>query len=112
MREAYWLRGIRGATTVEADDALLALDLADGSTTAYGTGQRLPHMVVAAPDASAAFAANTVSAHPQSGVRALIAMAARMTSPPQSPREVLDELRARYGMDEVSQILAPRLPAG
>ncbi len=44
--------------TVEADDALLALDLADGSTTAYGTGQRLPHMVVAAPDASAAFAAN------------------------------------------------------
>lgn len=45
--------------TVEADDAVLAFDLADDSQrTAYPTGRRQPHMVVAAADGSAAFAAN------------------------------------------------------
>jgi predicted nucleic acid-binding protein len=58
----------------------------------------------------AEFAANTVSAHPQAGVRALEAMAARMTDPPRSPREVLEELRGRYGMVEVAEILEPQLP--
>jgi hypothetical protein len=50
----------------------------------------------------AEFAANTVSAHREAGVRALVAMAARMTAPPHSPREVLEELRARYRMAEVT----------
>lgn len=59
----------------------------------------------------AKFAANTISAHPEAGLRALMAMATRMTTPPQSPREVLAELQTRYGMDEVAEILAPRLPA-
>lgn len=57
----------------------------------------------------AEFAANTVSAHPEAGVRALVAMAERMTTPPRSAREVLAELRTRYGMDEVTEILAPLL---
>jgi hypothetical protein len=34
-----------------------------------------------------------------------------MTDPPQTPREVLEELRTRYGMDEVAEILEPLLPA-
>jgi predicted nucleic acid-binding protein len=56
------------------------------------------------------FAANTVFAHPEAGVHAVQAMAARMTTPPQTPREVLAELQARYGMDEVAEILGPLLP--
>lgn len=57
------------------------------------------------------FAANTVFAHPEAGVRALVAMSDRMTTPAQSPREVLEDLRVRYGMDEVAEILAPLLSA-
>lgn len=56
------------------------------------------------------FAANTVSAHPEAGVRALVAMAARMAALPRTPREVLAELQSRYGMDEVAEILRPLLP--
>ena len=59
----------------------------------------------------AEFAANTVSAHPDAGVRALTAMAGRMTTPPRTPREVLTELRNRYGMDALAEILSPLLPA-
>lgn len=59
----------------------------------------------------AEFAANTVSAHPEAGVRALAAMAVRMTDPPRTPLEVLAELQARHGMDEVAEILTPLLPA-
>ncbi|MEJ7902035.1 MAG: hypothetical protein WKF63_09310, partial [Thermomicrobiales bacterium] len=33
------------------------------------------------------FAANTVDAHPEAGVRALVAMSRRMSTPPQSPIE-------------------------
>lgn len=57
------------------------------------------------------FAANTVFAHPEAGVRALVAMSGRMTTPPMSPSEVLEDLRVRYGMDEVSEILGPLLPS-
>lgn len=55
------------------------------------------------------FAANTVAAHPEAGARALVAMSLRMRKPPTSPQEILDELRERYGMDEVAEILTPRL---
>jgi hypothetical protein len=55
------------------------------------------------------FAANTVAAHPEAGVRALVAMSRRMTTPARTPRQILGELRGRYGMDEVAQILSPRL---
>ncbi len=47
--------------TVEADDAVLALDLADpGYRAVFPTLSRLPHMVVAAPGGDAAYAANIV----------------------------------------------------
>jgi hypothetical protein len=55
------------------------------------------------------FAANSVAAHPQAGVRALRAMSQRMTTPTRSPQELLAELRDRYGMDEVAAILVPEL---
>lgn len=55
------------------------------------------------------FAANTVAAHPDAGVRALVAMSRRMRMPSLSPREVLDDLRVRYDMDSVAGILSPRL---
>lgn len=55
------------------------------------------------------FAANTVAAHPQTGVRALIAMSQRMMEPPTSPSELLNELEERYGMAEVAAILESEL---
>jgi predicted nucleic acid-binding protein len=55
------------------------------------------------------FAANAVAAQPQAGVRALVAMSRRMTTPSRTPREILDDLRDRDGMDEVAEILSPRL---
>jgi hypothetical protein len=55
------------------------------------------------------FAANTVAAHPDAGVRALVAMSHRMRMPSLSPREVLDDLRVHYDMDGVAGILSPRL---
>ena len=55
------------------------------------------------------FAANTVAAHPQAGVQALIAMSQRRTNPPQTPEQILDLLVARYTMDEVADILRPLL---
>lgn len=49
----------RVLVTLEADDSVLSFDLADpDERQVIATGQRLPHMVVAAPDGSAAFAAN------------------------------------------------------
>ena len=55
------------------------------------------------------FAANTVAAHPDAGVRALVAMSKRRTNPPQSPAQILDLLVDRYGMNEVADILRPLL---
>lgn len=45
------------------------------------------------------FAANTVAAHPEAAIRALLAMSRRMTTPARTPRQILGELRGRYGMD-------------
>lgn len=56
------------------------------------------------------FAANTAVAHPEAGVRALVAMSRRMVTSPQSSQQILAELRDRYGMDEVAEILTPLLP--
>ncbi|MEP6797655.1 MAG: PIN domain-containing protein [Lapillicoccus sp.] len=55
------------------------------------------------------FAANTVAAHPSAGLRSLQVMAARLTSPPRSAAEILDNLTQRYGMSEVATILTPLL---
>lgn len=55
------------------------------------------------------FAANTIAAHPEAGVRALGAMSARRNNPPQTPRQILELLVTRHGMDEVANILSPAL---
>jgi len=57
----------------------------------------------------AQFAANTVAAHPQAGRRALQTMSARMSTPSRTPQEILVELRQRYGMTEVADLLVPGL---
>lgn len=59
------------------------------------------------------FATNTVAAHPAEGLRAIHEMSARLTSPPRSPGQILDDLRQRYEMIEVAEIVGPLLtPAG
>ncbi|TLP73085.1 PIN domain-containing protein [Nesterenkonia sphaerica] len=55
------------------------------------------------------FAANTVFAHTEGGLQALLAMAARTGSPPMDPRALLDRLATTYQMEEVAEMLAPRL---
>jgi predicted nucleic acid-binding protein len=55
------------------------------------------------------FAANTVSAHPRAGVRALREMSNRRTNPPQAPEHILELLVTRYNMTEVAEILLPLL---
>lgn len=87
-------------------DAIVTDDTRAGFRTSAALGEAAVDVVYPAE-----FAANTVSAHPEAGVRALVAMAGRMTDPPRTPHEVLAELQTRYGMDEVAAILAPLLPA-
>lgn len=53
------------------------------------------------------FAANTVSAHPHAGVRALREMSNRRTNPPQNPKQILELLVRRHNMTEVAEILLP-----
>lgn len=53
------------------------------------------------------FAANTVSAHPQAGVRALREMSNHRTNPPQTPEQILELLATRHNMTEVAEILLP-----
>ncbi|GAB4939857.1 MULTISPECIES: PIN domain-containing protein [Mycobacterium] len=55
------------------------------------------------------FAANTVSAHPHAGVRALREMSNRRTNPPQTVEQILDLLVTRHKMAEVAEILLPLL---
>jgi len=60
----------------------------------------------------AVFAANSVAAHPEAGLRTLVAVAARMRQPALSPVEVLDQMRRRYGISEAAALLIPRLQSG
>jgi len=55
------------------------------------------------------FTANTVSAHPHAGVRALREMSNRRTNPPQTPEQILELLVTRHNMTEVAEILLPLL---
>jgi hypothetical protein len=55
------------------------------------------------------FAANTVSAHPHAGVRALQEMSNRRTNPPQTPQQILELLVTRHNMTGVAEILLPVL---
>ena len=83
-------------------DAIVADDTRAGFRTSAALQQAAVDVVYPAE-----FAAHTVAAHPDAGVRALVAMAERMTTPPRIPREVLAELQTRYGMDDVAEILLP-----
>lgn len=53
------------------------------------------------------FAANTVAAHPDAGVRALREMSNRRTNPPQTPEQILELLVMQHKMTEVAEILRP-----
>lgn len=55
------------------------------------------------------FAANTVSAHPHAGVRALREMSNRRANPPQTSEDILELLVTRHNMTEVAEILLPLL---
>lgn len=55
------------------------------------------------------FAANTVSAHPEAGVRAVMQISGRQKNPPRSPDEILGWLADTHDMTEVAEILLPRL---
>lgn len=55
----------------------------------------------------AEFAANSVAAHIDSGIRAIRQMAKRFEHPPMTELQILDVLADRYGMDEVRDLLAP-----
>lgn len=58
------------------------------------------------------FAANTVSAHPHAGVRALREMSNRRANPSQTPEQILELLVTRHNMTEVAEILLPLLAEG
>ena len=55
------------------------------------------------------FAANTVSAHPHAGVRALREMSNRRGNPSQTPEQIMELLVRRHNMTEVAEILLPLL---
>lgn len=105
----YWLsdpddgRVVHAAITGKAD-ALVTDDSRAGFSTSADLDAAQIEVVTARQ-----FAANTVAAHPNAGLRTLHEMAARLTSPPRSPAEVLDNLHQRYGMSEVATILTPLL---
>jgi predicted nucleic acid-binding protein len=51
------------------------------------------------------FAANTVAVQPELALEAVIAMSAGLKNPPMSVDEILDLLRAKYGMDEAVELI-------
>jgi predicted nucleic acid-binding protein len=59
----------------------------------------------------AQFAGQTVAAHPAAALRAIQQMSVRMTAPPRTPNQLLVELRDRYAMTEVAEILGPLVAA-
>lgn len=57
----------------------------------------------------AEFAANTIAAHPDAGIRAIDAMSNRTQAPPMPAASLLARLRDRYEMTEVEVILTRHL---
>lgn len=51
------------------------------------------------------FAANTVVAHREAGIRAILTLAKRRKQPSMSPLDTLERLRASFAMDEVYEHL-------
>ncbi|WP_348273563.1 PIN domain-containing protein [Rhodococcus sp. ZPP] len=67
---------------------------------------RIPgHIQVVSP---AEFAADTVSVLPTAAARAVEMLATRLARPPMTVDEVLDQLVARYGMDDAVTLLRDR----
>ncbi len=96
------------AAIIGKADAIVTDDSRAGFSTALDLIQAQIEVVSARQ-----FAANTVAAHPAEGLRAIHEMSARLMSPPRSPGQILDDLRQRYGMTEVAEIIGPLLtPAG
>lgn len=92
------------AAIIGKADAIVTDDRRAGFSTAHvlveaGIEVVLPHE----------FAANTVSAHPHAGVRALREMSNRRGNPPQTPERILELLVTRHSMTEVAEILLPLL---
>lgn len=92
------------AAIVGKADAIITDDSRAGFSTALKLIQAQIEVVSAQQ-----FAANTVAAHPAEGLRAIQEMSARLRSPPRSPGQILDDLRQRYGMTEVAEIILPLL---
>lgn len=82
------------ADAIVTDDSRAGFDTSEVLTRA--------HIEVIAP---AQFAANTVAAHPDAGVRALRELSRRRTNPPQTTHEMLALLVERHRMTEVAAIL-------
>lgn len=85
-------------------DVIVTDDRRAGLTTS--TKLIAANIEIASP---AEFAANTVAAHPAAGARAVRSISRRMTQPAMSQLEVLKDLRSRYQMTGVFDLLAPRL---
>lgn len=58
------------------------------------------------------FAANTVSAHPEAGIRALREISNRQANPSQTPGQILELLEICHHMTAVAAILCPLLAQG
>ena len=91
------------AALIGKADAIVTADTRAGLQTC-------PDLIAAAVEVvhPANFAASTVWAHPQAGVRAIMAIAARRTNPAQKSSEILEHLADAYGMEKVADLLGPR----
>ena len=95
------------AAIIGKADAIVTDDSRAGFSTA-------PELIQAQIEIVSAqqFAAITVAAHPAEGL-AIQEMSAPLKSPLRSPGQILDDLRKRYGMTEVAEIIWPLFtPAG
>ena len=109
MRADYGLKDsndghVAHAAITGKADAIVTDDRRAGFKTASSLREANVEIVLAKE-----FASNTVAAHPQAGVRALVAMSERRQNPRQTPAQILHLLVERYGMDEVVDILRPLL---
>lgn len=92
------------AAIIGKADAIVTDDRRAGFDTAEVLSQASIEVV-----SPAEFAANTVAAHPEAGLRALRELSRRRTDPHQRPEEILALLVARNGMEGVAAIVGPLL---
>ncbi|WP_153506030.1 PIN domain-containing protein [Cumulibacter manganitolerans] len=92
------------AAIIGKADAIVTDDRRAGFDTAEVLAQASIEVV-----SPAEFAANTVAAHPEAGLRALRELSRRRTDPHQRPEEILALLVARNSMKGVATIVGPLL---